>query len=161
VLSCRDGVLTAVRETFFRVSQSRQIMHLPDLCNECGNCATFCVHAGKPYREKPRLYFAPADLAREGNNGFCLQTREEGWTLKRRHPGGESTLRMNRRTGELTFENDLLRVSIASSGFLVRAMDLKRQFPGELPLVEAAEMYVIARGVLASLPYLPWQREAG
>ena len=38
-----------------KIKQSRQIVHLHELCNECGNCATFCVHQGRPYEVKPRL----------------------------------------------------------------------------------------------------------
>ena len=28
----------------------RQIVHMDGLCNECGNCGTFCPHAGLPYK---------------------------------------------------------------------------------------------------------------
>ncbi|HEY6195652.1 MAG TPA: hypothetical protein VI504_11485 [Candidatus Eisenbacteria bacterium] len=41
-----------------------------ELCNECGNCDTFCPEAGGPHRVKPRLYTSragyDADLTADG-----------------------------------------------------------------------------------------------
>ncbi|MEJ2128277.1 MAG: putative selenate reductase subunit YgfK [Woeseiaceae bacterium] len=36
--------------------QRYQVAVIADLCNECGNCTTFCPTSGRPYRDKPRLY---------------------------------------------------------------------------------------------------------
>jgi len=44
--SCVDGKLLTVGSEAFEVRQGRQIVHIDDLCNECGNCTTFCVHQG-------------------------------------------------------------------------------------------------------------------
>ncbi|MFH1609897.1 MAG: putative selenate reductase subunit YgfK, partial [Candidatus Bipolaricaulota bacterium] len=65
VLACADGRLTVVGEEAFEVRQPRQIVHVDDLCNECGNCATFCVHQGKPYLDKPRLFLREEDFRKE------------------------------------------------------------------------------------------------
>ncbi|MCK5245390.1 FAD-dependent oxidoreductase, partial [Candidatus Bipolaricaulota bacterium] len=53
---CVDGQLQSSGTEFIRISQSQQILHIDELCNECGNCTTFCVHQGRPYRDKPRLF---------------------------------------------------------------------------------------------------------
>ena len=45
---------------------------LTDFCNECGNCATFCPTAGKPYRDKPRLYLDRADFEAQQDNAFMI-----------------------------------------------------------------------------------------
>ncbi len=37
-----------------------QIVHIDALCNECGNCETFCPYNGKPYKEK-FTYFSNID----------------------------------------------------------------------------------------------------
>lgn len=37
-----------------------QIIHIDALCNECGNCETFCPYNGKPYKEK-FTYFSNLD----------------------------------------------------------------------------------------------------
>ncbi len=55
VVSLADGAV--VNRERVSIAQPRQILHVDDLCNECGNCTTFCVHEGKPYAEKPRLFW--------------------------------------------------------------------------------------------------------
>ncbi len=60
VLDLASGAVTA--EETVRVAQSRQIVHIVDLCNECGNCSTFCVHDGKPFLDKPRLFLSRASF---------------------------------------------------------------------------------------------------
>jgi putative selenate reductase len=42
--------------------QRYQVAVIADLCNECGNCTTFCPTSGKPYRDKPR-HTLLADIA--------------------------------------------------------------------------------------------------
>lgn len=56
----------------FRVAQGPQVVVLSDACNECGNCVTFCPTAGRPWRDKPRLYFHRGDFEDQENNAFML-----------------------------------------------------------------------------------------
>jgi putative selenate reductase len=49
---------------------SRQIVHIDRMCNECGNCAAFCPHAGKPYRDKFTVFSCPGDFEDSENPGF-------------------------------------------------------------------------------------------
>jgi putative selenate reductase len=155
VLSCRNGSLAVTGEITFRVGQSRQIIHLHDLCNDCGNCATFCVHAGEPFREKPRLFSNKKDFAEQKDNAFHLERKETGYILARRENGAESHLEIRNSLGEIIFENELVRVVFSGAGFKIGAMELKKLFHGNLSLVEAAEMYVIANGVAATAGFLP------
>lgn len=151
-----QGLVVARREPF-RVLQSRQILHLDDLCNECGNCETFCVHQGKPYREKPRLFLRREDIYAEEGNAFyiegdtvhrkerdlvlSLSVGEEGYQLAvSRHPSQELML-------EARISPDFSRVEGKAVGKL----------PGEFSLWEAAEMAVVLAGVRNSLPFLPGQ----
>jgi putative selenate reductase len=48
----------------------RQIVHLDGLCNECGNCGTFCPHAGLPYKDKITIFWSRADFDDSTNVGF-------------------------------------------------------------------------------------------
>ena len=50
--------------------RQRQIVHLDGLCNECGNCATFCPYDSAPYRDKFTLYWSGEDFDRSENQGF-------------------------------------------------------------------------------------------
>lgn len=92
VLACRHGTLVTVREEAFAVRQGRQIVHLDDLCNECGNCATFCVHEGKPYRDKPRLFLDEEAFARDAGPAFFIRHG----SVRRREEGSSPPLRWGR-----------------------------------------------------------------
>ncbi len=48
----------------------RQIVHIDGLCNECGNCGTFCPHAGLPYRDKITVFWSHADFEDSTNAGY-------------------------------------------------------------------------------------------
>jgi len=147
VLVCEDGSLRIVGEEPFSVRQSRQIIHVDDLCNECGNCGTFCVHQGKPYLEKPRLFLSEAMFRSEENNAFFI----EGSTIRRREDGRESRLAVE--GGVVTFEDDHFFLTM-SSDFEIQEMSLKKAFSGKRSLRKAAEMTVILDGVKTGLSFL-------
>ena len=148
VLACRDGELAVVGKERFQVTQSRQIVHLDDFCNECGNCATFCVHQGRPYADKPRLFLREADFRLEEDNAFLIADH----TIRRREKGQEARLRMQ--DGAFIYENEWVRVSL-SENWEIRRSELKKVFEGVLSLQEAAEMAVLLKGIAASLSFLP------
>jgi putative selenate reductase len=60
----RDGFRDAV-----------QIVHLDALCNECGNCATFCPWDGKPYADKLTVFVREDDFRGSTNPGFFVNGR--------------------------------------------------------------------------------------
>ena len=47
-----------------------QVLHIDAYCNECGNCATFCPHSGRPYKDKFTLFSLPEDFDNSDNSGF-------------------------------------------------------------------------------------------
>ena len=147
VLSCQNGELVVTGSEAFAVTQSRQIVHVEDLCNLCGNCATFCVHHGKPYADKPRLFLDQADFLEETDNAFHLS---EG-VLRRREGGQEARLTLE--NGTIIFENGHLRLTF-SPELGLRKMDLKQAFEGRFSSREAAEMVVLLRGLMASTRFL-------
>jgi len=150
VVSCQRGELTVTGEEVFRIEQARQIIHVDDFCNECGNCATFCVHQGQPYLDKPRLFLQKSDFEQEEDNAFYI----EGSTIRRREGGQESRLFVESETGEMSFENEAVKANL-SPDFQVRDMELKEEFQGTLSLAGAAEMAVILEGISTSLSFLP------
>ncbi|MBO4901423.1 MAG: putative selenate reductase subunit YgfK [Lachnospiraceae bacterium] len=54
-----------------------QIIHVDRLCNECGNCASFCPYAGAPYLEKLTLFETVGDMENSENSGFCFDKRKD------------------------------------------------------------------------------------
>jgi putative selenate reductase len=143
-----DGrALVAAGEEVFEVTQPRQILHVADFCNECGNCATFCVHQGKPYADKPRIFLDEGDFLAAEDNAFRLQ----GDSLVRREGGQEAWLTTEE--DGYTFENNRICLEL-SPEFEIRQMVLKAPFEGKLSLREAAEMATILKGIRSSAPFV-------
>ncbi|HDQ14227.1 MAG TPA: putative selenate reductase subunit YgfK [Sediminispirochaeta sp.] len=53
--------------------QDEQIVHIDALCNECGNCATFCPWNGKPYKDKFTVFNLREDFDNSENDGFLIE----------------------------------------------------------------------------------------
>lgn len=153
--SCTAGGLVESGRDTFQIRQTRQIIHIDDLCNECANCATFCVHQGKPYKDKPRLFFKESDFEKEDDNAFMVSRLEDSWCIRRRTASQETRLTLRDASDEIAFENDRLRGLLALPDFQVRSLDLKQAFEGDYSLVELAEMYIVLTSVRTSLAYLP------
>jgi putative selenate reductase len=151
LLACSDGALVQVGEEPFYVWQDRQIVHVDDFCNECGNCATFCVHMGKPYVDKPRLFLEEEDFAQEQDNAFFIERTAEG-NLMRRREGGQESLLLSQ-NGSLVFSNQQVDIKLGTE-MEVLEVALKEPFDGTLSLVGVAEMALLLDGVVTSLPFL-------
>jgi len=153
-LSCQEGQLVVTGEEVFQITQARQILHVDDFCNECGNCATFCVQDGKPYLDKPRLFLQESDFEQEADNAFYVERGERGWTIRRREGGKESRLSVKDDIGEMVYENDCLSVVFSPTDFHIERAELRKDFQGELSLTEAAEMVIILMGLFTSLSFM-------
>jgi putative selenate reductase len=143
---CERGLSVAGAESF-KVAQNRQILHVDDFCNECDDCQTFCVHHGKPYADKPRLFLTEDVFAQEQDNAFLI----EGDTIRRREGGREAKLSLG--SDRLVYEDALVRVALTPE-FQVVEMAAKETFEGSLSLRPAAEMAVLYNGIRESLPFL-------
>jgi putative selenate reductase len=156
-VSCQQGRFTVTGEDAFRIGQPRQIIHVDDFCNECGNCETFCVHDGKPYLDKPRLFLREGDFEQEEDNAFYIERGPEGWAIRRREGGKESRLAVEDGGDAVLFENELLKIRIALPDFQIEAMEMKKDFQGEFSLAGPAEMYVVLKGLATTLSFLPFE----
>ncbi len=52
-----------------------QVIHVDRLCNECGNCKTFCPYTGAPYKEKFTLFDTLEDFNNSESEG-CVFTHD-------------------------------------------------------------------------------------
>ena len=111
------------------VRQRYQVAVLADLCNECGNCRTFCPTAGAPYRDKPRLYLDHREFEAEHDNAFMISRENGGWAIEARFDG---------RTRRVEVDGQL-------------------DYAGGDPVTDGpgAAMYVLLRGLRRSLPEFP------
>jgi putative selenate reductase len=72
--------------------QAIQIVHVDDLCNECGNCGFFCPYEGRPFIDKPTLFGDEAALCASLNAGFAFSGPAETPALLVRAETGSSTV---------------------------------------------------------------------
>lgn len=49
-----------------------QIIHVDKMCNECGNCMSFCPYSSAPYKDKFTLFSTEKDFEHSENQGFVL-----------------------------------------------------------------------------------------
>ena len=49
-----------------------QILHVDKMCNECGNCTSFCPYASQPCKDKFTLFQTERDMEDSTNRGFCF-----------------------------------------------------------------------------------------
>ena len=147
VLKLRHGELTKTETQLFAINQLRQVAHIDDLCNECGNCASFCVHQGRPYLDKPRVFFNKTVFDAEKDNAFYFT----GKTISRRDNGQTSQLKITVRT--MTYSDDRMTVEMDSK-FKVKSVKTNKKITATVSLANAAEMLALYQGISNSAAYL-------
>lgn len=55
--------------------EKHQIIHVDYMCNECGNCKSFCPYDSAPYLDKFTLFANEADMENSENQGFTVCDR--------------------------------------------------------------------------------------
>ena len=71
---CPNRANVAVRVPSTRVNQ---IIHIDYMCNECGNCRSFCPYDSAPYKDKFTLFADEAGMADSTNDGFVFTDGEK------------------------------------------------------------------------------------
>lgn len=56
--------------------EMNQVIHVDYMCNECGNCKSFCPYTSAPYKDKFTLFASEADMAESTNDGFVVLNPE-------------------------------------------------------------------------------------
>ena len=159
-LTVTDGQVVAGEPAEFRADQRYQIAVLTDLCNECGNCTTFCPTSGDPYKDKPRLYLHRGDFEAQSENAFMLSRDGDSQVIEGRWGGETHRLEVN---GDLSYSSPALSARFAAADFsLLEATPGAAAGEGqELSLEACASMYVVLRGLSESMPHIPWMEGPG
>ena len=87
--------------------ERHQIIHVDYMCNECGNCRSFCPWDSAPYLDKFTLFANEADMENSKNQGFTVVDREMG-ACRVRLQGRMLDYRMGEKSQEIP--EDLCRV---------------------------------------------------
>jgi putative selenate reductase len=104
-----------------------QILHIDRMCNNCGNCETFCPHQGAPYKDKVTLFWSEEDFNESMNDGFYLQS---AFTY---------LVRYNSSIGKIVFNKD----------WMIDSKSLNMQDEKDIEFLED-----LIRQVSSSYPYL-------
>ncbi len=56
--------------------EKHQIIHVDYMCNECGNCRSFCPYDSAPYLDKFTLFADEKDMEDSRNQGFAVLDKE-------------------------------------------------------------------------------------
>lgn len=70
--NCVDVCPNRANLTIKTADGKNQIMHMDGMCNECGNCKTFCPYASAPYLDKFTYFNDVADFENSKNQGFTV-----------------------------------------------------------------------------------------
>ncbi|HHD56089.1 MAG TPA: putative selenate reductase subunit YgfK [Desulfobulbaceae bacterium] len=55
------------------LTQAYQVINIPDFCNQCGNCKTFCPTSSAPYFAKSHVHLSEASLKAHGEGFFMAE----------------------------------------------------------------------------------------
>ena len=55
-----------------------QVIHIDGLCNECGNCETFCPYSNAPYNSKLTIFWSENSFHESNNSGFFIKHQVNG-----------------------------------------------------------------------------------
>ena len=75
---CPNRANISIKVNSSRLQDHFQILHLDKLCNECGNCQTFCPYEGRPYKDKFTLFSGLEDFKESTNNGVYFTDANQG-----------------------------------------------------------------------------------
>jgi len=134
-----NGMYTIVPDSNFIIEQQYQILNIADLCNECGNCTTFCPTEGRPFADKPNVALSPESF----------ESMERGYWDK----GDHMLCKQNDVIYRLDVEEDGYVYSSPSftikldKKFSVKQVELKDNWIGEISLRTALNMHVIKKAI--------------
>jgi putative selenate reductase len=130
-----DGTVTTLAEQ--SVSQAYQIVNVPDFCNECGNCRTFCPTGGAPYLDKYRVHLSRESLEAHGQ-GFFISAPGEMEVMTRGKKGI-----LHDQGATFLFEDEQAQVTINRKSLAVEQVELKNGVTRKnlQPIAEAALLY--------------------
>lgn len=130
---------TVVPDTNYIIEQEYQILNIADLCNECGNCTSFCPTTGRPFVDKPNIA-----LCEKSFNSL-----ERGYWNKKSHilyKQNGCIYRFDVNNDKYVFSSKDFSIQL-DKNFAIQDVELKQKWIGEISLHLAMNMYVIRKTI--------------
>jgi putative selenate reductase len=140
-----DGSMAFEDDVDFMVKQPYQILNIRDLCNECGNCTTFCPYSGRPFVDKPGLSLSFDSFNRE-EEGFLINHLPDKDILIYKKKENIKTL--YHQDGKYFFETGQLKATLDAETFTLLKIELQPDGISEYHFTFAAEMSIILKGAM-------------
>jgi putative selenate reductase len=140
-----DGNIVFEPDRRFNVDQSWQILNLRDLCNECGNCTTFCPSSGKPFTDKPGLCLSISSLNAEGE-GYYLSRLPGRDILIYKQKESIKTLTLT--DNMYLYETEHVKAFIEPSDFRLVKVEFLTPCTKEYHFSFASEMSIVMKGAM-------------
>jgi putative selenate reductase len=140
-----DGSIVFKADKDFRVDQQHQVLNIRDLCNECGNCTTFCPTSGRPCADKPGICLSVKSFNEE-DSGFFLSRLPEKLVLIYKEKEQIRTLSLT--DGKYVYETNQVKAVINPDNFALLEVKFLTPCVKEFQFEFAAEMSVVMRGVM-------------
>ena len=118
------------------LTQAYQVINIPDFCNECGNCQTFCPTSGAPYMDKPHVHLSAASLEAHGEGFFMAGPG----TMTIMNDGKKATLTTS--GDSFLFEDDDIKFKLSKATLTASNVELKSDVKGK-SLKQAAEAAIL------------------
>ena len=117
---CPNRANVAIMSNSDSFKDQYQIIHLDQLCNECGNCETFCPYQGAPYKEKFTFFKSENDYAHSANDGFFFDENKDLTTVN---------VRLGSENGTIVFDNngEIVQTTIGNRNELIQLIKTFRR----------------------------------
>ena len=120
----KRGDLTEIAgEEKFEIVQADQVLNITDLCNQCGNCTTFCPSSGRPFWDKPRIALSTESFKHENN---VYQIFYEGETKKIIYKKDSRISSLYQHNGKIYVSSDKITLSFSINEGNVSDIDCEK-----------------------------------
>jgi putative selenate reductase len=144
-VATENGSIELMDDKDFIILQPYQVLNIRDLCNECGNCSTFCPTKGKPYMDKPGLCLSIESLNNESEGYYLSRLPNRDVLIFKHH---ESIRTLTFIDDHYIYETDQMRASISPDDFKILDVQFLTPCVKECQFTIAAEMSIIMKGAL-------------
>jgi putative selenate reductase len=137
------GSIAFEPDKFFEVDQQFQILNIRDLCNECGNCTTFCPSSGRPFADKPGICLSLKSFNREKSGFFLSRLADKSILIYKEK---ESIRTLSLTGGKYLYETNQVKAVIDPDNFDLLEVQFLTPCVREFHFEFAAEMSIILKG---------------